>query len=95
VTGKLPRLRYLRKANTCNYCQKVRGFTHSGFGERERRLHRVECAACGKRHLACFGCADRIGSAFVDGRRKIKACAKRYYWKHVRPRTAANGAKGA
>lgn len=92
---KLPGLRFLRQANTCNYCQKTKGFTHSAFGERERRLHRVECGKCGKRHLVCFRCADRIGSVFAEGRRKIKECAKRYFWKHFRPRIAANGGKGA
>lgn len=90
----LPRLRYLRKANTCNYCQRVRGFVHSEFGEKERRLLHVECL-CGKKHLACFRCAETIGSVFSAGRRKIKACAKRYFWKHIRPRLAAKGGKGA
>lgn len=92
---KLPGLRYLRQANTCNYCQATKGFTHSGFGERERRLHRVECSVCGKKHLVCFKCAERIGSTFVAGRRQIRACAKRYYWRNIRPRMAANGGKGA
>lgn len=91
----LPRQKFLRKANTCNYCQTTKGFTHSGFGERERRLFRVECGVCGKKHLACFECARTIGSVFVGGIRKIKACAKRYFWKNIRPkRLAANGGKG-
>lgn len=90
----LPRQRFLRKANTCNYCQDTKGFTHSGFGEKERRLFRVVCSVCGKKHLVCFKCAERIGSVFMAGLRKIKACAKRYFWKNIRPRLTANGGKG-
>lgn len=89
----LPRLKYLRKANTCNYCQAVRGFTHSEFGEKERRLLRVDCL-CGKKHLVCFACADKVGSVHVLGKRKIKQCAKRYYWKYIRPFKVSNDVKG-
>jgi hypothetical protein len=94
VTGKLPGLRYRRKANTCNYCQKTRGFLHSAFGDRERRIILVPCK-CGKKHVACFKCADSIGSVFEKGLRYIKQCAKRYFWKNIRPKLAANGGKGA
>jgi hypothetical protein len=90
---KMPGLRYRRKANTCNYCQKTSGFTHSAFGEKERRILLVLCA-CGKRHNVCFRCAELIGSKFVNGSRLIGQCAKRYYWKNIRPRLAANGGKG-
>jgi hypothetical protein len=94
MTGKLPGLRYRRKANCCNYCQSVSGFSHSAFGERQRRILLVPCK-CGKRHNVCFGCAEKIGSDFVLNLRLIKVCAKRYYWKYIRPRLAANGGKGA
>jgi hypothetical protein len=90
----IPRLRYLRKANDCNYCHAVRGFVHDGFGRNQHRLHHVRCL-CGKKHLACFDCARKIGSVVgTDGMRKIRACAKRYFWKNVR-RAVANGGKGA
>lgn len=91
--GRMPGLRYLRKPHSCNYCYGVSGFTHDAFGESQRRLFRVDCQ-CGKKHYACFKCAGRIGSVFVAGRRQIRMCAKRYYWKHVRPQLKKGG-KGA
>lgn len=90
----LPRLKYLRKANDCNYCHAVRGFVHAEFGERERRLLRVVCL-CGKKHLVCFGCARKIGSVWRAGVRCIASCAKRWYWRNVRKKAVANGGKGA
>jgi hypothetical protein len=94
TNGKLPGLRYRRKANTCNYCQKTKGFLHSAFGERERRILLVPCL-CGKKHVICHGCARDVGSVFSAGLRLVKHCAKRYFWKNIRPKLAANGGKGA
>jgi len=90
----LPKLKYLRKANQCNYCKAVSGFSHTGFGAQQRRLMLVECL-CGKKHWACFECAQKIGSVIDQGRRKIRVCAKRYYWRNVRKKAVANGGKGA
>ena len=94
MTGKLPGLRYRRKANDCNWCHAVSGFSHSAFGEKERRILLVPCH-CGKKHNICFRCAEKIGSDFVDGKRLVKVCAKRYFWKNIRPKLTANGGKGA
>lgn len=91
----MPKLKFLDKPHNCNYCYAVSGFTHARFGERQRRLHWVACI-CGKKHYVCFGCARKHGSVTgADGRRRIAVCAKRYYWKNVRPNVAANGEKGA
>ncbi len=90
------RLRFLRRPKNCNYCHDVDGMVFADQPAVTPRILWVRCA-CGKKHYICSGCARRIGSVRSpqDGRRLVAACAKRYFWKNIRPRLAANGGKGA
>jgi len=90
----LPRLRFLQQGNECNYCRAVGGMTFGIPGRFRARLLWVRCL-CGKSHLICFRCGDKVGALMRESRRFVAACAKGYYKTHHNGSADQHSEKGA
>lgn len=79
----IPKLKFLRRGHSCNYCQDVHGVTFHRPPNVKPRLQWIRCI-CGKKHYVCEECLPllRYDAEVETGGKLVKVrltvCAKGY-----------------